>query len=209
MPNEDLQDNGTIQLTSLSGLTIEDSQPTAERKSIASTIDSICATETAIDAKDPSSLQTPTNGLPNSNRPIGTHSGWIEGVYICARASACIFILYLVLIATAAGLARRYPSDNKLSGSRLFHRDVCTKTKKWDTTIHFVINALSTGILAAGNYAMQTLVAPTREEIDFHHARRRWLDIGSASIRNLFLIGKPRVILWVLLLLTTLPFHFM
>lgn len=208
MPNEDLQDNGTIQLTSLSGVTFEDSQP-AKRKSIASTIVSIRATEPAIDAKESSILRTPSDTLPNPNRHNKAPSGWIEGVYICARASACIFILYLVLIATAAGLARRYPSDNKLSGSRLFYRDVCTKTKKWDTTIHFVINAFSTCILAAGNYAMQTLVAPTREEIDFHHARRRWLDVGSASIRNLFLIGKPRVMLWGLLLLTTLPFHFM
>lgn len=54
---------------------------------------------------------------------------------------------------------------------------------------------------------MQTLVAPTREEIDEFHVRGRWLDIGSASVKNLLAIGRGRLVLWVVLLITTTPFH--
>lgn len=35
----------------------------------------------------------------------------------------------------------------------------------------------------------------------------RWLDIGGASIRNLFVIGRDRLALWVVLLITATLFH--
>ncbi|KAF5855729.1 hypothetical protein ETB97_008565 [Aspergillus alliaceus] len=38
-------------------------------------------------------------------------------------------------------------------------------------------------------------------------ARGRWLDVGSASVKNLFAIGRDRLGLWVVLLVTTTPFH--
>ena len=56
---------------------------------------------------------------------------------------------------------------------------------------------------------MQTLVAPTREEVDRAHASGKWLDIGSASIKNLLAIGKDRLALWIVLMITTTPFHLM
>lgn len=54
---------------------------------------------------------------------------------------------------------------------------------------------------------MQTLVAPSREDIDKYHARRRWLDIGRASIRNLFAISWYRLALREILMITATPFH--
>ncbi|KAE8134430.1 hypothetical protein BDV38DRAFT_255458, partial [Aspergillus pseudotamarii] len=54
---------------------------------------------------------------------------------------------------------------------------------------------------------MQTLVAPTRDEIDLFHAKRRWLEIGGSSFRNLFAIPLSRLGLWLILLLTATPFH--
>jgi hypothetical protein len=55
---------------------------------------------------------------------------------------------------------------------------------------------------------MQRLVAPTRKEIDDAHAKRKWLDIGIPSVRNLTLINKTRVFLWLLLGLSSVPLHF-
>lgn len=82
-------------------------------------------------------------------------------------------------------------------------------TSQWSTALHLIINILSTGILAASNYCMQTLVAPTREDIDASHARGKWLDIGTPSLGNLKVTPKHRVALWLVLWITATPFHLM
>ncbi|KAJ4357542.1 uncharacterized protein N0V89_002118 [Didymosphaeria variabile] len=55
---------------------------------------------------------------------------------------------------------------------------------------------------------MQRLVAPTRKEIDDAHSTRKWLDIGMPSVRNLASISKVRMVIWVLLGLSSIPLHF-
>lgn len=54
---------------------------------------------------------------------------------------------------------------------------------------------------------MQTLVAPTRSEIDIYHAKLRCLHIGGSSLKNLFAISYTQLGLWLILLLTATPFH--
>lgn len=39
------------------------------------------------------------------------------------------------------------------------------------------------------------------------HAKRRWLDIGATSIKNLRVVSNRRKIIWLTLLLTSLPIH--
>ncbi|OQD67569.1 hypothetical protein PENPOL_c003G00899 [Penicillium polonicum] len=136
-------------------------------------------------------------------------TGWIDGVYLCARAGAFILLMNLVLVSIAAGLASRYLENGSYSTTAVIYRGSCGLTKRWNTALHLIINVLSTCILAASNYCMQTLVAPTREEVDAHHAQRKSLDIGSASVKNLFTIGRHRLALWVILMLTATPFHLM
>lgn len=144
---------------------------------------------------------TEDSSLPKS-RP-----GWIDGVYFCAKASALLLLLNLILIATAAGLSSKYPHAESPSTSKVIYEGSCIVSNRWNTALHLIVNILSTCILAASNYCMQTLVAPTRDEIDAFHEKRRWLDIGSASIRNLFAIPRDRLGLWVILFLTATPFH--
>lgn len=55
---------------------------------------------------------------------------------------------------------------------------------------------------------MQRLVAPTRQEIDDAHAKKKWLDIGMPSLRNLSAIHKGRMWLWIVLGLSSVPLHF-
>ncbi|KAJ5493638.1 hypothetical protein N7463_009725 [Penicillium fimorum] len=134
---------------------------------------------------------------------------WIDGVYLCARAGAFILLINLVFIAIAAGLASRHPENGSLSDSAVIYEGSCDVSKRWDIALHLIINILSTSILAASNYCMQTIIAPTREEVDAHHAQRKWLDIGTASVRNLSAIGRDRLALWVILMITATPFHLM
>jgi hypothetical protein len=70
-----------------------------------------------------------------------------------------------------------------------------------------VINALSTILLAAGNYCMQLLSSPSRQEIDWHHARKRVLDIGLNSWSNVFKVAWPKGIAWCILAMTSIPLH--
>jgi hypothetical protein len=84
----------------------------------------------------------------------------------------------------------------------------CTTVKRLDIFTHVCINILSTLLLGASNLCMQLLAAPTRKEVDRAHARRRWLDIGAPSFRNLWSIHRSRVLVWCFLGLSSLPIHF-
>lgn len=149
-------------------------------------------------------------GVENEHpSPIKREAQWIDGVYLCAKAGTVVFLINLIFIGVAAGLARRFPDNGAFSSAVVIYRGSCGVSKRWDTALHLIINVLSTCILAASNYCMQTLVAPTREEVDSQHAKWQWLDIGSASVKNLFAIERRRLILWITLMLTATPFHLM
>lgn len=85
----------------------------------------------------------------------------------------------------------------------------CKDTKQLATWLHLAINALSTLLLGASNYAMQCLSAPTREEIDRAHRGRVWLDVGVPSMRNLWRISRSRLVMWILVAASSIPLHLM
>lgn len=145
--------------------------------------------------------------LPTSEA-VG-HERWITGVKHCARVGVIFIALNVVFISIAAGLASRISGNSGFGLMATLWHGNCGTSKIWDICLHLGINALSTSILGASNYCMQTLVAPTREEVDRAHANGKWLDIGSASIKNLLAIGKDRLALWIVLMITTTPFHLM
>lgn len=133
---------------------------------------------------------------------------WIRGISLYATGSAILFVLNLILISTVVGLGCRYSfAEGGFSSSIVFYKGDCQTTNRFQIVLDLIINILGTTILAASNYCMQTLTAPSREEVDACHARYRWLDIGSGSVRNLFLIKKTRFAIWGILLITVTPFH--
>jgi len=83
----------------------------------------------------------------------------------------------------------------------------CSVVNRLNLGVHVLINALSSVLLGASNYAMQCVMSPTRSECDAAHARGDWLDIGVAGTRNLRRITGQRRILWALLLMTSIPIH--
>lgn len=140
----------------------------------------------------------------------GSHQSkpdWIGGVYLCAKGTAILLLLNLTLTATAAGLASKYTQRGGSFIVAVIYDGSCNTTSRWNTALHLIVNIFSTCILAASNYCMQTLVAPSRDELDISHAKRQWLDIGSASVKNLFVISFDRLGLWLVLLITATPFH--
>ncbi|OAL51545.1 hypothetical protein IQ07DRAFT_384245 [Pyrenochaeta sp. DS3sAY3a] len=102
----------------------------------------------------------------------------------------------------------RQPNSRRLQGG---HRgpsfDSATVISRWSTAAHLLINVFSTMLLGASNYTMQVMSSPTRDDIDNAHTKRKWLDIGVLSIRNLRNIPRTRTMVWVVLAFSSVPLH--
>lgn len=108
------------------------------------------------------------------------------------------FILSTVIVGINLGtllwaLLAHPPDDRGVGTLRIGD---CDETTKLNTVLHLCLNVLSSLFLGAGNYCMQTLVAPSRVEMDRAHAKGKSLDIGVPSIRNLKHIARVRAYLW-------------
>ena len=114
----------------------------------------------------------------------------------------CLLINLLFLI-FACALA--HVSD----GTGTLFKGDCARVRILDTDIHVIINGLATAVVGASNYTMQCLAAPTRSEVDQAHLKGTWLEIGVPSARNLRHISPRRVILWSVLVISTVPVHLM
>lgn len=75
------------------------------------------------------------------------------------------------------------------------------------TVLHLAICILSSLLLGASNYCMQILSAPTRKEVDAAHAKRKWLSIGVASIKNLLYVDRRKTFVYILLGVSSIPLH--
>jgi len=127
---------------------------------------------------------------------------WRHGATICLAATVAILLLNVILTAVAASRAEN-PS---FEADAIFEGD-CGRTKYWSTTLHVLINIFGTVLLGASNYCMQCLNAPSRQDVDRMHATGKWLDVGTPSIANLWVMKWKQVSLWCLLFLSSLPFH--
>ncbi|KAL4765307.1 uncharacterized protein BDW70DRAFT_147018 [Aspergillus foveolatus] len=126
--------------------------------------------------------------------------GWKATLYLGSATSFTVLILNLVMVCWAS--FRHSDQDQSV----LYSGD-CDRVKELGTCVHLLINVLSTLLLSASNFGMQCLSAPTRKDIDRAHANNEWLDIGVHSIRNLRRIPRFRMLLWLSLVLTSVPLH--
>ena len=131
------------------------------------------------------------------------YTGWHTGVLACATSVAVVLFINVGLTIYASTIVKHEVE----SGSKTLYSGSCDKSRTIGLWLHLVINALSTLLLSASNYTQQCLSAPTRSEIDAAHERRRWMDIGVPSIRNLFMIKPERTLLWIVIGLTSIPLH--
>ena len=137
--------------------------------------------------------------------PFSVPTGWRFAVYGCILSCVVSFGINLVLTIIVVA---KYGVDG--SGRLTLYYGDCATTKNLNTGIHVFINALSTIILSSSNYVQQVLCAVTREEVDAAHEGRRrskWADIGVPSMFNICLLDRRRVLLWYLLIFSSLPLH--
>lgn len=127
--------------------------------------------------------------------------GWRFGLAVSASTVTVVLVINVCLV---IGGASTYKLD---SGIGTLYSGNCNRVNAWNTALHVLINALSSLLLSASNYAVQCLASPTRSECDKAHARGDWLDIGVSGLRNLTRIGWQRRILWALLGISSIPVH--
>jgi len=131
------------------------------------------------------------------------YTGWHTGVSACATSVVVVLFINIGLTIYAV----TYPKYEMEKGITTLYTGSCDKSRKIGLWLHLVINALSTLLLSGSNYTQQCLAAPTRSEVDAAHAKRRWMDIGVPSVRNLFRIRPGRGLLWIVIGLTSIPLH--
>ncbi|KAH7077439.1 hypothetical protein FB567DRAFT_608536 [Paraphoma chrysanthemicola] len=128
---------------------------------------------------------------------------WWSGARLCLLTSSIILAINLTVLVVA--------TTKKGTGGaglrQVLYEGDCNTVDKLNTGYHVVISTMSTTLLACCSYCMQQLNAPTRDDVERAHARRRWLDIGVWSMRNLRGIRKWRMLLWCLLAVLSLPQH--
>jgi hypothetical protein len=141
-----------------------------------------------------------TQSIVRSKRKKRKWPGWRSTVLIGTIVIALVMALNIAMLIVAF----LKPHDG---GNAILYSGGCGKMETVFTYSHLAINILSTALLSASNAAMQCLAAPTRLEIDHAQAKKKWLDIGAFSFRNLRSIKKQRCWLWFYLLLSFLPLH--
>ncbi|KAH7348829.1 hypothetical protein BKA65DRAFT_501524 [Rhexocercosporidium sp. MPI-PUGE-AT-0058] len=136
-----------------------------------------------------------TPGIP------AKYSGWRGGIFLGATSAGTIFVINLIFTIWAGAKSK--------SGMRIgtLYTGDCGTVHKADAWVHIAINAMGTLLLGASNYTMQCLASPTRSEVDAAHAMGKYMDVGLPSFRNLH--GWKKKILFTLLVLSTLPLHFL
>lgn len=85
----------------------------------------------------------------------------------------------------------------------------CSTISSSSTIIHILINICSSVVVAASNYNMQCLTAPTRADVDDAHKRGKPLQIGVQSLGNLRFVRWWKICMWIALTFSTVPLHFL
>ncbi|KAL4914499.1 hypothetical protein BDW62DRAFT_213385 [Aspergillus aurantiobrunneus] len=128
-------------------------------------------------------------------------SGWKFTLSLASTGSIIVLSFNLGFLLWAVD------RDRVKENRGILYQGDCARVRHLSTGLHLLINILSTTLLGGSNYGMQCLCAPTRKDIDRLHGTGKWLDTGVPSLRNLFHVSKIRALLWICLMLSSLPLH--
>jgi hypothetical protein len=139
---------------------------------------------------------------PASNRRLANYfQGWRTGV-----SYGLIGTIFVCLLNTFVLIWANVSLDAEHGIAILLNGD-CHRVGNISTGTHLAINALGSLLVAASNSCMQCLTAPTRPEVDWVHAKRKTLDVGVQSLRNLKHIDRRRLYTWMFLVPSSIALH--
>ncbi|KAF2741451.1 hypothetical protein EJ04DRAFT_480852 [Polyplosphaeria fusca] len=140
---------------------------------------------------------------PDSSKSRGRFHGWRMGILIGCVTSALILCFNTVVV---IALATKGAGFQDGFANLPYHYDEKTLSRL-NSGVHVLINALSTVLLSASNYTMQVLSSPSREDLDKAHNNGQWFDVGVLSTHNLRRIPRRRMILCLVIGLSSIPLH--
>ncbi|KAH8834590.1 hypothetical protein DL96DRAFT_498094 [Flagelloscypha sp. PMI_526] len=127
--------------------------------------------------------------------------GWRFGATLAVIFGSIV----LVVNATVLGLLVKRNSSHSAIVPIIIGS--CASLKHTSLLVHLAINVASSLLLSGSNFCMQCISAPTRKDLDAAHKVGRWLDIAVPSVRNIRVLGRKRVLLWLFLGLSSIPLH--
>lgn len=140
-------------------------------------------------------------GLETYN-PQSRHLSWRLGVLGALVISILVLLTNISLLIVGGVGYKGY-----MRGIGTLDSGASSHIQKTGAGLYVLINILSTALLISSDHCIQILSAPSREDLDFIHSRKGWLDIGIISFRNICYIKRLRFIFWLILRLSSLPLH--
>ncbi|KAL3457959.1 hypothetical protein BJX64DRAFT_292622 [Aspergillus heterothallicus] len=138
---------------------------------------------------------------PKQSRLHKWRTGWKFTLFLSSLACVLVLSFNTGLLLWAVVRDRVQDAKGTLTTGK------CDRVSRLNTGLHLLINVFSTILLAASNHGMQCLSAPTRGDIDRVHRYGGWLNIGVSSIKNLGYVSGRRFLMWLCLLLSSVPLH--
>ncbi|GAP84526.1 hypothetical protein SAMD00023353_1100470 [Rosellinia necatrix] len=138
------------------------------------------------------SATAPMRGAGNGSQrsDLRRHfTGWRGGVVYNT------LLTFLILVVGIISLILVVTRTKVFSGQLAIYTGNCAEATRINIGIHVVINVFTVVLLAGANYTFQVLTSPTRSEITEAHDRKRWLDIGVSSLRNLAHVSVFRAVM--------------
>lgn len=129
--------------------------------------------------------------------------GWRAGVEL--NLLLTLFILLVGVVCLIAVLAKGSVS----SGESVLFSGSCATASGISWGLHGVMNLFAVALIAGANYVFQVLSSPTRAEVSVAHQKKRWLDIGIPSVRNLMHIQGIRTLLVIVVLVSAIATQLM
>lgn len=132
-------------------------------------------------------------------------NGWRGGVAFNTFSTFLILLVSVVCFVVVIVVSK----PPVFGGESKLYTGSCSTAYNINTGLHVLVNALSIILLVGGNYVFQVLSSPTRKELAAAHDKKRWLDIGIPSLRNLSHISSFRGTLAIIVILTTVAIQVM
>jgi hypothetical protein len=138
-------------------------------------------------------------------------SKWKRGLWWDFGMTFVIFCAHVVFLLSAQ-LLRKEPGAGFWGsyGFAIFSKKTdCNQLEHERTGWSMVVNILAALISIFSSSTLQALSAPTRTQLDICHRKGDYLEIGVQSFHNIIkpYLGWRKRILWVLLMLMSIPFH--
>lgn len=124
----------------------------------------------------------------------GLTAGWRAGIALN------VLLMFLVLVAGFSCLIVAISRSSLSEGKSAIIAGSCDTVTSINLSFHAAISILVMTSVAGGNYVFQILSSPTRDEVTTAHHKRKWLDIGIPSFRNLGRIETSRMLLALVVL---------